>query len=82
MTLSIEAAVAIDTAIAEARAQAIGYVWGRQDMGEAGDTIRSLAFGDAYAERKRAYLAEETCFMPNIRSAYGEWDQTGTIALR
>jgi hypothetical protein len=59
--------------------QAIGYVWGRQDMGEPGDTIRSLDFGRAYAERKRAFLTEESYFLPNIRDAYEQWHATGEI---
>lgn len=61
--------------------QAIGYVWGRQDRGEPGDTIRSMEFGRAYGTRKRAYLTEESAFMPNIRAAYEEWSRTGIITL-
>jgi len=72
----------IDREVSLAEYQAIGYVWGRQDAGEPGDTMRSLDFGRAYSERKRAFLTEETYFMPNIRDAYAEWSRSGVIALR
>lgn len=65
------------------KAQAIGYVWGLQDAGadSAGDTLRSLAFGEAYAERKRAYLGEGSYWMPNIRDAFDWWSRLGEIPL-
>jgi hypothetical protein len=64
-----------------ARAQATAYVWGRQDAGESGrDTGYSISFGEAYAARKRAYLTEQACFMPNIEAAFTEWRDTGRIA--
>lgn len=66
--------------VEQAEAQAIGYVWGRQDMGEPGDTARSIEFGRAYAARKRAFLMQETYFLPNIRDAYEEWARTGAIS--
>jgi len=72
----------IDHQVDRAQYQAIGYVWGRQDAGEPGDTILALDFGLAYAARKRAFLTEETFFMPNVRDAYEEWSRTGAIALR
>jgi len=71
----------IEREVEQSEYQAIGYVWGRQDMGEAGDTIRFMEFGKAYAERKRAYLTEQTCFLPNIRDAYEEWSETRVIKL-
>jgi len=69
----------IDQEVELSTMQAIGYVWGRQDMGEPGDTIRSLEFGKAYGQRKCDYLSESSCFMPNIRDAYQEWTRTGEI---
>lgn len=69
----------IDRQVNVAEEKAIGYVWGRQDMGEDGDTILSMKFGKAYAERMRDFLSERSCFMPNIRDAYEEWRRTGTI---
>jgi hypothetical protein len=57
-----------------ARAQAAGYVWGRQDAGESDrDTGYSIDFANWYAEQKRAYLEEETHSLPNLQSAYEEW---------
>lgn len=72
----------IERQVEQSEYQAIGYVWGRQDAGEDGDTIRSMEFGRAYAERKRAFLTEQTYFMPNIKDAYEEWSETGSIKLR
>ena len=70
----------IDREVKRSQFQAIGYVWGRQDMGEPGDTIRSIDFGMAYGARKRAYLTQESCWLPNIRDAYEEWARTGAIS--
>lgn len=66
-------------AVLTAQAQAIAYVWGRQDMGEAGDTERSMAFGAAYGAHVRAYEEERHYHKRNIRDAYERWAATGHI---
>jgi hypothetical protein len=66
----------------QTEAQAIGYVWGRQDAGDgAYDSNAAWYFGQAYRERKRAYLAEESSWMPNIRDAFDYWSRLGEIPL-
>lgn len=68
-------------AVEIARAQAAAYVWGRQDAGESNrDTGYSLDFGNAYAERKRAYLEGSTGYLPNLETAYLDWKQEQTEA--
>lgn len=63
-----------------ARAQATGYVWGRQDAGESGrDTGYSLDFGEAYAAVKRAYVTEQRHSCPPIQSAFNEWRESRRI---
>lgn len=75
----------VSQAVDYAQAQAIAYAWGRQDERKVGaeysenDTLMSSQFGQAYAARKRAFLTEQSFFLPNIRDAYEEWMTTGTI---
>lgn len=67
-------------AVEIARAHAAGYVWGRQDAGESGhDTGYSIAFGDAYAQAEKEYLAGDRGMMPCIERAFNEWRATGQI---
>ena len=71
----------MEIAVEVARAQAAAYVWGRQDAGESGrDTGYPIAFGEAFTKRKRAYLEEKTCLLPNIERAFTKWRDTGSIA--
>ena len=67
--------------VEQARYQAVGYAWGLQDMGEHGDTLFALAFGDAYAAAKREFIAEQRYMLPNIRDAYIQWRGTERIGL-
>jgi hypothetical protein len=59
-----------------ARAQGSAYVWGRQDAGESPrDTGYSIDFANWYADRKRAYLEEQTGFLPSLQDCYAEWQE-------
>lgn len=50
-----------------AETMALGYVWGRLDAGERGlPGDAAEAFPVAYAERKRAFVTEQTHFMPSL----------------
>jgi hypothetical protein len=67
--------------IETAYAQAMAYVWGRQDAGESTkDTAYSLAFAAAFATRKHAYLTEQVWTMPNLHDAFVEWRESGIIS--
>jgi hypothetical protein len=66
-----------------AHAQAAAYVWGRQDAGQSSrDTGDSLAFAEAYEQRRRDFGQGRSAFMPSLQSAFQEWRETGEIALR
>lgn len=62
-----------------ARMQAIAYVRGRQDAGDA-HTGDSGDFGMAYAARQSQHFAEAWRTMPDIGSAFLEWRKTGEIS--
>jgi hypothetical protein len=71
------------SAYVSAHAQAMAYVWGRQDAGEGEkDTQVSQDFAAAFAERARAYAEGESGvgFMPNLQSAWETWKRTGKVA--
>jgi hypothetical protein len=65
--------------LAEAHAQAIGYVWGRQDQGLPGDTADALTFGRIYAEHVHAYMTEKRFNQLNIRDAFESFSRDGVI---
>lgn len=61
------------------RAQAMAYVWGRQDAGEsARDTGYSGVFGAVYAVAD--YITNG--YADSIQSAYHEWHETGRLLVR
>lgn len=58
-------------AVEIAQAQAISYVWGRQDAGEdMKDTGFSIDFGRAYALHVCWYESQQICYRRNIESAF------------
>lgn len=81
MRLSHEENILMQTE--QARYQAIGYVWGRQDAGDAaagnGSTTYAVKFGEAYGRAKREYLTELRTSFPNVRDAFAQWQATGRI---
>lgn len=61
-----------------ARAQGFAYVWGRHDAGGE-STGEAGSFAAAYCDRRKAFDAGKTSFMPNIRDAFEQWQKTGEI---
>lgn len=62
----------IDVEILEA--QAVSYVWGRQDAGESvRDTGWSTDFGHAYGLHAARFAASEICYRMNIERAFLRW---------
>jgi hypothetical protein len=63
----------------EHTSKALGYVWGRQDMGD--DRCQDpSAFATAYGERWQAYGAERVYYVPAIADAYEHWLRDGKLA--
>jgi len=62
-----------------AYAQALAYVWGRQDAGEPFGGY-SIDFADAYRDRQRMCDNGSTCLMPSLERAYNEWRDTRKIS--
>lgn len=65
-----------------ARAQAMAYVWGRQDAGESErDTGFSMAFAAAVAMVRELYETERTwCHRP-LQDQFPEWRDTRMIRV-
>ena len=67
-------------AVLVCRAQAISYVWGRQDAGESEhDTQVSIAFADAYGLHALEYETGRSGHRRMLRDAYARWVETGGI---
>lgn len=61
-------------------AQAMAYVWGRQDAGESGkDTGESIEFGRAYAMHEARYQADMIGCRHSIRDAFERWSKGQSI---
>jgi len=60
-----------------ARAEALGYVWGRQDAGESErDTGYSWWFAEAYVLRCDAFDRQLTWHGVPLQTAWAEWSDT------
>jgi hypothetical protein len=62
-----------------AYAQALAYVWGRQDAGEPFGGY-SIDFAAAFRDRRRVFDNGDTCLMPGLERAYTEWRDTQKIS--
>lgn len=70
-------------AVTIAHAQAIGYVWGRQDAGEdPGDTGYSLAFGKAVALVASLFESEAIYTKRPLQDTFPLWRDTRMIPVR
>lgn len=53
---------------------AMGYAWGRQDMGcGENDSLAAIRFADEYAKQAIRYRREERYMFPNPQSAYEDF---------